>query len=96
MQQVQVGAVEQLLHESQLRAIGYAIHYARQYIDGYRSIRDICTLVMEDINKEGLDCLTKPEIRGDLAIFRCHELAATMNRFRLLFLNSNPLLPTST
>ncbi|MDR4505245.1 MAG: ABC-ATPase domain-containing protein [Candidatus Scalindua sp.] len=83
-QQVQVGAVEQLLHPSQLRAIGYAIHYARHYIDGRRSIREICTLVMEDIRKEGLDCLTKPDLRGDLALFRYHELAATLNRFRVL------------
>lgn len=83
-QQVQVGAVEQLVHISQLRAIGYAIHYARHYIDGRRSIREICTLVLEDIRKEGLDCLTKPELRGDLALFRLHELAATLNRFRVL------------
>ncbi|GJQ59368.1 MAG: ATPase [Candidatus Scalindua sp. AMX11] len=83
-QQVQVGAVEQLVHPSQLRAIGYAIHFARHYIDGHRSIREICSLVMEEIYKEGLDCLTKPEIRGDVALFRCHEFAATLNRFRVL------------
>ncbi len=83
-QHVQVGAVEQLVHSSQLRAIGYAIHYARNYIDGHRSIREICTFVMDDIRREGLDCLTRPEIRGDLALFRSHELAATLNRFRVL------------
>ncbi len=82
--QVQVGAVEQLVHPGQLRAIGYAIHYASRYIDGHRSIKEICELVMTDIREKGLDCLSEEWIRGDLSEFRSFELAATLNRFRSL------------
>jgi predicted ABC-class ATPase len=82
--QVQVGAVEQLVHPGQLRAIGYAIHYANRYIDGHRSIKEICELVMTDIRDKELDCLSEEWIRGDLSEFRSFELAATLNRFRSL------------
>jgi predicted ABC-class ATPase len=81
---VQVGAVEQLVHPSQLRAIGYAIHYAGRYMDGQRSIKEICRLVLADIREKGLDCLSDREARGDFAEFRSYELAATLNRFRAL------------
>ncbi len=82
-QKVQVGAIEQLVHTSQLRAVGYAIHYARRYIDGLRSIKEICQLVLADIQEKGLDCLSDREARGDFAEFRSYELAATLNRFRV-------------
>jgi len=82
--QVQVGAVEQLVHPGQLRAIGYAIHYASRYINGHRSIKEICELVMTDIRDKELDCLSEEWIRGDLSEFRSFELAATLNRFREL------------
>ena len=81
---VQVGAIEQLVHPSQLRTIGYAIHYANQYIDSKRSIKEICRLVLADIQEKGLDCLSDREARGDFAEFRSYELAATLNRFRAL------------
>jgi predicted ABC-class ATPase len=81
---VQVGAVEQLVHPSQLRAIGYAIHYADRYMDGHRSIKEICRLILADIRQNGLDCLSEREARGDFAEFRSYELAATLNRFRAL------------
>ena len=81
---VQVGAVEQLVHTSQLRAIGYAIHYAGRYIDGQRSIMGISRQVLADIREKGLDCLSDREARGDFAEFRSYELAATLNRFRAL------------
>ncbi len=81
---VQISAVEQLVHPSQLRAIGYAIHYADRYMDGHRSIREICRLVLDDIRQNDLDCLSDREARGDFAEFRVYELAATLNRFRAL------------
>ena len=81
---VQVGAIEQLVHPSQLRTIGYAIHYAGQYMDGQKSIKEICSLVLSDIKEKGLDCLSEREARGDFAEFRSYELAATLNRFRAL------------
>ena len=81
---VQINAIEQLVHPSQLRTIGYAIHYADKYIDGKNSIKEICRLVLTDIQEEGLDCLSDREARGDFAEFRSYELAATLNRFRAL------------
>jgi predicted ABC-class ATPase len=81
---VQVGAIEQLVHPSQLRAIGYAIHYADKYMNGKNSIKEICRLVLTDIQEKGLDCLSDRGIRGDFAEFRSYELAATLNRFRAL------------
>ena len=81
---VQVNAIEQLVHPSQLRTIGYAIYYAKRYIDGKKSIKEICRLVLVDIHEKGLDCLSDREARGDFAEFRSHELAATLNRFRAL------------
>ncbi|MBT6228220.1 MAG: ABC-ATPase domain-containing protein [Candidatus Scalindua sp.] len=81
---VQVGAVEQLVHPSQLRTIGYAIHYAGRYMDGQKSIKEICRLILADIQEKGLDCLSDREARGDFAEFRSYELAATLNRFRAL------------
>ncbi|MCP4254325.1 MAG: ABC-ATPase domain-containing protein [Candidatus Scalindua sp.] len=81
---VQVGAIEQLVHPSQLRTIGYAIHYAGRYMDGKKSIKEICCLVLTDIREKGLDCLSEREARGDFAEFRSYELAATINRFRAL------------
>ncbi|MCP4267659.1 MAG: ABC-ATPase domain-containing protein [Candidatus Brocadiaceae bacterium] len=81
---VQVSAVEQLVHPSQLRAIGYAIHYANRYIDGNKSIKEMCQLILADIRQNGLDCLSDREARGDFAEFRIYELAATLNRFRAL------------
>ncbi len=81
---VQVSAIEQLVHPSQLRAIGYAIHYADKFMDGKKSIKEICRLVLDDIQENGLDCLSDREARGDFAEFRSYELAATLNRFRAL------------
>ena len=81
---VQLGAIEQLVHTSQLRAIGHAIHYGRCFIDGERSIKEIIQLILEDIDEKGLDCLSELEIRGDFAEFRKYELAAALNRFRTL------------
>ena len=81
---VKVSAIEQLVHPSQLRTIGYAIHYARRYIDGQKSIKEICRLVLVDIQEKGIDCLSDREARGDFAEFRSYELAATLNRFRVL------------
>ena len=86
---VQLDAVEQMVHPSQLRAIGYAIHYAQSFIDGEKSIKEICQIILANIEEEGIDCLCEPEIRGGLAEFRSYELAATLNRFRALEVKQN-------
>ena len=44
---------------------------------------DIVESIMEDIAQRGLDCLDK-RLVGDLVLFRRYELAAAINRLRLL------------
>jgi len=83
-EEVDLSAVEQLVHPSQVRAIAEAMVYAKQrYMDGQRPLREVLDLVMRDLEAQGLDVLTRSP-RGDLARFRRHELAAAINRLRTL------------
>lgn len=76
-------ALEQLVATSQTNAIGDAINYAKKYMDGKKSLRQITSLVMLDIGRAGLDVLD-PRLSGDYAEFRKIELAAAINRLRTL------------
>ena len=78
-----MGDVEQVVDISQTRAIGYAMKYATQFMDGNRSMKEILALIMETLDKKGLDVLP-PYLTGDLARFRDIELAAAINRLRTL------------
>lgn len=75
--------LEQIVEIAQMRSIGYAIDYARRYMDGQRTLSDITQLVMADLENKGLDILP-PFRTGDLTIFRSFELAAAINRMRTL------------
>ncbi|MCP4694587.1 MAG: ABC-ATPase domain-containing protein [Desulfobacterales bacterium] len=75
--------VEQIVTRSQTRAIGLAIHYATRRMDGVRTLKEVIDLVLEEMDREGLDVLS-PYIVGDLARFRGLELAAAVNRMRTL------------
>lgn len=75
--------LEQIVEVSQTRAIGYAIHYARHYIDGERTLAEVLSSVLQDLNDRGLDILS-PYVSGDLSRFRRFELAAAINRMRTL------------
>jgi predicted ABC-class ATPase len=83
-EEIDLGAVEQIVERGQLRAIAEAIVYAkRQYINERYTLPEILNRVMADIESQGLDVLTyMPE--GDLVIFRRFELAAALNRLRTL------------
>jgi len=83
-EEIDLGAVEQIVERGQLRAIAEAIVYAkRQYINDPRTLPEILNRVMADIESQGLDVLTyMPE--GDLVLFRRFELAAVLNRLRTL------------
>ncbi len=85
-EEVDLSAVEQIVHPSQVRAIAEAMVYAkRQYMDGRRTLREVLEGVMRDLDTRGLDVLTGTgSPRGDLARFRRHELAAAINRLRTL------------
>ncbi|MBD0306660.1 MAG: ABC-ATPase domain-containing protein [Microcoleus sp. T1-bin1] len=83
-QEIDLGAIEQIVDSGQLRAIAAAMVYAKQqYMDGKRTLSEIIDLVMADIDAQGMDILSSfPE--GDFAMFRRFELAAVINRLRSL------------
>ncbi|MEG4626113.1 ABC-ATPase domain-containing protein [Microcoleus sp. w1-18aA5] len=81
---IDLGAVEQIVDSGQLRAIAAAMVYAKQqYMDGKRTLSEIIDLVMADIDAQGMDILS-PFPEGDFAMFRRFELAAAINRLRSL------------
>ncbi len=80
---IDLGAIEQIVDKSQTNAIGDAIVYAKRYMDGVKSLREITSLVMMDIARNGLDVL-KSKVTGNYAEFRRIELAAAINRLRTL------------
>ncbi|MBU0992796.1 MAG: ABC-ATPase domain-containing protein [Proteobacteria bacterium] len=80
---IDMGDIEQIVTESQTRAIGYAIHLAMSYMDGEKTMREIVDTVIQSIEDRGMDILT-PYITGDLAGFRKIELASAINRMRRL------------
>ena len=84
---IDLGSVEQLVHISQTRAIGDAIHYATRKMGQESSIEAIITSVMEDVGEHGLDVLSQRPV-GDYAGFRSFELASAMNRLRTLSVES--------
>ncbi|MCA9973216.1 MAG: ABC-ATPase domain-containing protein [Anaerolineales bacterium] len=86
---IDLGAVAQLVDDSQTRAIAAALLYARErYVDGKRPLAYILNQVMQDIATHGLDVLDDRPL-GDLASFRRFELGAALNRLRSLSVSSN-------
>jgi predicted ABC-class ATPase len=81
MHDIDLGAVAQLVDISQTRAIGDAIHYATRYMDNRRTLKEVLDLVLTDIDTSGLNVLSSEPL-GNYAAFRCHELAAAINRLR--------------
>ena len=80
---IDLSCVEQLVDVSQTKAIGDAIFYLKKYIDGKRTLREVVEMVMNDIERYGLDILSKFPV-GDYASFRKFELIAAINRLRTL------------
>ena len=75
-----MSAVEQVVEDGQLRAIGDALLYARQYLDG-QSLAEALEEVMVDIEANSLDVLSRQK-SGHYSAFRKLELAAALNRLR--------------
>lgn len=73
--------LEQLVELSQTKAIGYALDYARRYMDGKHTLKEIIAKVMKDIEENGLDILSD-RISGNFAWFRGLELAFAIDRLR--------------
>jgi|GEM_PF-3345097 len=80
--EIDLAAVEQLVDDGQVRALGHALNYARdRCMDHQETLAQILDRVMADLGASGLDILT-PWPVGDLAHFRRFELAAALNRLR--------------
>jgi predicted ABC-class ATPase len=73
--------LEQLIELSQTKAIGYALDYARKYMDKKSTLKEIIIRVMNDIAENGLDILSN-KTYGNFALFRGIELAFAFNRLR--------------
>jgi predicted ABC-class ATPase len=83
-EEIDVMAVEQLVDEGQVRAIGQALNLARErFMDGRRDMAEVVKAVMSEIAKNGLDALDSRRT-GDYVVFRPYELAAALNRLRSL------------
>lgn len=83
---IDLGAVAQLVNSSQTRAIADALVYGlERYVDGKRPLADILTRIMADIEEQGLNVVADFRYPvGDLACFRPFELGAALNRLRTL------------
>jgi predicted ABC-class ATPase len=73
--------IEQLIELSQTKALGFAIEYAKQYMDKNMTLAEIAQLVENDIDKNGIDVISD-KISGHFAWFRGLELAFALNRLR--------------
>jgi predicted ABC-class ATPase len=78
---IDLADLEQLVELSQTKALGYAVEYAKKYMDGKTSLRDVVLRVQDDIEEHGIDVLSK-KISGHFAGFRSFELAFALNRLR--------------
>lgn len=85
---IDMSAVSQLVDQSQLRAIGYALAHARRHMDGRRNVGDVLDAVERDLAATGLDALSPAPVH-DFAGFRRFELAAALNRLRTLRMESS-------
>ncbi len=81
-EEINLGAVEQLVETGQLRAIATMLGYL-QSRSGNFIIPEILDEILKTLDRDGFDHFTRlPE--GDLARFRRFELAAALNRWRRL------------
>lgn len=83
--EIDLSHVEQIVEDGQVKAIGYAMAYARQrYMDGGTPLREILGQVQSDVQQMGLDGISPIPYPPDLVGFRVQELAAAVNRLRTL------------
>ena len=78
---IDLGGVEQLLDESQTRAIAEALLTFNNRRNGDGSLAALLDRIEAELDETGLDSLTGSP-RGDLARMRRFELAAAINRLR--------------
>ena len=83
-EEVELGAVEQLVEEAQVRAIAQAWSWAAErLLSGEPSLAEAVERILSLVAEEGLEALQFSPA-GNLSEFRAHELAAFLNRLRTL------------
>ena len=83
-EELDLGSLEQIIEEGQVRAIAHALFYASEgWIDGRRTVHEAFAGLVDEISRIGLAAIDTRQ-PGDLAAFRIHELAAALNRLRTL------------
>ncbi len=80
---IDLSRIEQIVHRSQTKAIGDAIHAASMMMDGKRTLKEVLDRLDDRLDEAGLDGLGGPPV-GDRAYFRSLELACAINRLRTL------------
>jgi len=85
-QTVDLDAVEQLVDSSQTRAIAECLRYMEKYIDGKRTLNQLLDLLCNDMKQDMgvITPFTNGVHPGELAMPRRIELAAAINRLRVL------------
>ena len=73
--------LEQLIELSQTKALAYSMVYAKKYMDGKKTLREVTDSVLQEITDNGLDIISD-RISGHFAMFRSLELAFAFNRLR--------------
>lgn len=73
--------VEQLVELSQTKALGYAIEYAKKYMDNTMTLNEVVKRVLSDIEEQGVDIISD-NISGHFSCFRGFELAFAINRLK--------------
>lgn len=84
---IDLSYVEQLVDDSQTRAISQIIRYMyKNHMDNKTTLKELVDIVSNDIDKEGLQIISqfrnKPP--GDLALPRKYEIASALNRLRTM------------
>jgi len=73
--------LEQLIELSQTKALGFAVAYAKKYMDGATPLGEVVQRVAKEMDESGIDIISD-RISGHFAWFRALELAFTLNRLR--------------
>ena len=82
-EEIDLSAVEQIVHPGQARAIAFALLKLKGLADGKLSLAALLDLAERRIAQHGLDDLSPWKV-GNLSAFRRFEFAAALNRLRSL------------
>jgi len=71
-----------ITESSQISALGDAVVYASRYMNGERTLREVVSMVTEDVRNKGLDCLSRFDVPGqkDYAEFTSYQLFYALSR----------------